>query len=259
MQAPRSFRHEYGHYLENEIEAYKDSLPRMALLALGDEAANGLRTRPNTALTDIVLCDEVNRLIARRLKLPSYRTWRRRYMTQIAALRQPAYWGLDANATLVRELTASSDGEHVLVAGVDVHDAVIFSAALGCSVTTVGDEPEAMERTVAAAEASGLGRRVRACVAGLDQWMPDAGLRVVLCSTGALAQVGADARAEVIDTLQRATLPGGTHFVRAPRGALTDDRPTWVRELELQYVGWATSIEDCGGERATFVARKMMP
>ncbi|HEY0779481.1 MAG TPA: hypothetical protein VGD56_16055 [Gemmatirosa sp.] len=259
MQAQRSLRHEYERYLEDEIEAYKDSVPRAALLALGDEAVDALRALPQAALTELVLCDEVDRLIARRLKLPTYRTWRRRYMKRIAELRQPEHWGFAAEATLVRELIASGDGEHVLVAGTDADDAVMFSAALGCSVTTVGHEPEAVGRTLAVAEASGLGRRVHGCVGGLDDWMPEAGLRVVFCSTGALAHVGAGAQAEVIDALQRATLPGGTHFVRAPRTtrAASEVQPAWVRELEPRYVGWATSLEDCGGDRPTFVARKV--
>ncbi len=258
MQAPRSLKHEYEQYLEDELEAYKESVPRAVLLALGDEAVAGLRALPQAALTELVLCDEVDRIIARQLKLPSYRTWRRRYMKRIAELRRPAYWGFAPEATLVRELIDAGDGEHVLVAGVDDEDAVMFSAALGCAVTTVGHEPEVVERTLAAAEASGLGRRVRACVGGLDDWIPDAGLRVVLCSTGALARVEAGARADVIDALQRATLPGGTHFVRAPRltRSASGAEPAWVRELEPQYAGWATTVEDCGDERPTFVARK---
>ena len=259
MQAPRSLRHEYELYLEDEIEAYKESVPRSALLAIGDEAVDVLRTMPQASLDQLVLCDEVDRIITRRLKLPSYRTWRRRYMARIAELRQPEHWGFRAEGPLVRELVASCEGEHVLVAGIDDGDAVMFSAALGCAVTAVGHEPEAVGRTVAAAEASGLGRRVRACVSDLDGWIPDAGLRVVLCSTGALSRVGVNAREEVIDTLQRATLPGGTHFVRAPRGtcASFDAPPTWLAELKPHYAGWATTLEDCGGDRPTFVARKL--
>ncbi len=258
MQAPRSLRHEYEQYLEDEIEAYKESLPRPALLALGDEAVEGLRQLPEFALAEVTLCEEVDRVIMRRLKLPSYRTWRRRYMARLAELRQPEHWGLAAEASLARELIASRDGEHVLVADAEGEDAVLFSAALGCAVTAVTHEPEAMGRTVAAAEASGLGRRIRACVGDLDCWMPEAGLRVVLCSTGALARIEVTTRADVIDGLQRATLPGGTHFVWAPRGALAQasDRPAWVQELEPQYVGWHTALEDSGGGRPIFVARK---
>lgn len=258
MQAPRSLRHEYEIYLEDEIEAYKESVPRPALLALGDDAVAALRTMSQATLTELVLCEEVDRIIARRLKLPSYRTWRRRYMKRLAELRQPEHWGLAAEATLVRELFASRDGEQVFVAGEDAEDAVMFSAALGCVVTTLGHEPEAVGRTVAAAEASGLGSRVRACVGDLDAWLPEAGLRVVVCSTAALSRVGVGARAEVIDALQRATLPGGTHFVRAPRGTVldVDPHPAWARELEPQYAGWAMAIEDCGGNRTMFIARK---
>lgn len=256
MQARRSLKYEYELYLEDEIEGYKASLPRPALLALGDEAVDALRLLPEAELTEVVLCETVDRLIKRRLKLPSYRTWRRRYMERIAELQRPERWGLAAGATLVRELVASRDGEHVLVAGVDAEDAVLFSAALGCAVTTVGHEPEAVGRTVAAAEASGLGRRVRACVGDLDAWVPDAGLRVVLCSAGALSRVASRARVEVIDALQRATLPGGAHFVRAGRELdPTTATPAWVRELEQQYAGWTTTVEDFAS-RPTFVARK---
>ena len=35
---PRSLKHEYELFVENEIETYKDSLPRSALLKIGDEA-----------------------------------------------------------------------------------------------------------------------------------------------------------------------------------------------------------------------------
>ncbi|GJG88048.1 hypothetical protein tb265_32290 [Gemmatimonadetes bacterium T265] len=258
MQAPRSLQHEYRQYLDLEIEAYKDSLSHTALLALGDEAVATLRTMSQTSLDEVVLCEEVNRIIARRRKLPTYRTWRRRYMKRIAELRQPERWGFAAEGTLVRELVASRDGEHVLVAGLDGEDAIMFSAALGCAVTTVGHEPEVVGRTLAVAEASGLGNRVRACVGDLDAWMPDAGLRVVLCSTVALGRVDVEARPEVIDALQRATLPGGTHFVRAPGGTPSGEaHAAWVRELTPQYVGWTTTVEDCGRDRPTFIAHKL--
>lgn len=262
MQAPRSFKHEYELYLEDEIEAYKESVPRPTLLALGDEAVEALRALPEAALTEVVLCEEVDRIIARRLKLPSYRTWRRRYMKRLAELRRPERWGFATEATLVRELVASASGEHVLVAGTDAEDAVLFSAALGCSVTAVGHEAEAVGRTVAAAEASGLARRVRACVGDLDGWMPDAGLRVVLCSVDALWRLGEDARAEVIELLQRATLPGGVQVVREGRAGVCtepnglDGRPGWIDELAPYYAGWDTAVEDCGDRRPAFVARK---
>ena len=64
--------------MENEIEAYKESLPRSALLKLGDEAVAVLRDQAQLALTELVVWEEVDRIISRRLRLVSYSTWRRR-------------------------------------------------------------------------------------------------------------------------------------------------------------------------------------
>jgi hypothetical protein len=38
FQNPRSLKHEYELYVEREIEDYKDSIPRSAILKIGDEA-----------------------------------------------------------------------------------------------------------------------------------------------------------------------------------------------------------------------------
>lgn len=46
QSAPRSLKHEYGLYVENEIEVYKDSISRTALLKIGDEAVASLQSQP---------------------------------------------------------------------------------------------------------------------------------------------------------------------------------------------------------------------
>ena len=74
----RSLRHEYELYVENEIEAYKESLPRRSLLKLGDEAVGALRDEQQLALTELVVWEEVDRIIFKRLRLVSYETWRRK-------------------------------------------------------------------------------------------------------------------------------------------------------------------------------------
>ena len=66
----------------------------------------------------MVLWEEVDRIIARRLRLPSYATWRRRRLKVLAELRRPEHWGLHADSPLARALR-SAEGEHVLLAGVD--------------------------------------------------------------------------------------------------------------------------------------------
>ena len=90
----RSLKHEYELFVEQEIENYKESVPRGVLLGIGDDAVASLTSAPQFALTELLLCEEVDRLIFRRLRLPSYDTWRRRRIRLIDELRRPEHWGL---------------------------------------------------------------------------------------------------------------------------------------------------------------------
>ena len=75
-----------------------------------------LASAPQFALTELLLCEEVDRIIVRRLRIPGYDTWRRRRVRLIDELRRPEHWGLGPDDVLVRALQASSDSR-VLVAG----------------------------------------------------------------------------------------------------------------------------------------------
>jgi hypothetical protein len=259
MHAPRSLKHEYELYVEREIEDYKDSIPRSALLAIGDEAVAALRGQAQTTLTEMVLWEEVDRIIAARLRLPSYPTWRRRRLKELAAMRRPERWGLLPDGPLARELrdlSAAGAGEHVLVAGADDEAAAMYSAALGCSVTAISPALDAVERVMAAAEAAGLGERIRGCVGDLGLWAPDVALRAVVCTADAFGGLSVAAREEAIAALQSATLDGGVHLVRtlvAGRQALS------LEELRVQYAGWAISVEPEQTGAPTFLARKALP
>src|ERR1043165_2538253 len=90
----RSLKHEYALFVEQEIENYKESVPRSVLLGIGDEAVTVLSAAPQFALTELVLCEEVDRIIVKRLRLPSYESWRRRRLKLIDELRRPEPWGL---------------------------------------------------------------------------------------------------------------------------------------------------------------------
>ena len=69
----------YQLWVEDQIEEYKDSVPRTDLLRLADEVCEDLRVnqRGQYQLTEILLCEAVDRKIFRLLKLPGYRTWAR--------------------------------------------------------------------------------------------------------------------------------------------------------------------------------------
>ena len=62
---------------------------------------------PQFALTELLLCDEVDRIIFKRLRLPAYDTWRRRRVKLIDELRRPEHWGLRPDDVLVRALPIS--------------------------------------------------------------------------------------------------------------------------------------------------------
>jgi hypothetical protein len=250
MTAPRSFKHEYELFVEREIESYKDTLSRTALLSIGDEAVARLRAQAQTTLTEMVLWEEVDRIIASRLRLPTYRTWRQRRLKILAEYRRPEHWGLSPTSALARELGAQADGGHVLVAGVDGASEAIYSAAHGCAVTALGCEPDVVERVMHAAEEAGFAERVRGCVADLGQWSPDVALRVVVCLPAAFSGLSTPERAEAITLLQGATLDGGVHLVDTlVKGSAAPS----LDELRHRYDGWAVSLE--GG--ATFLARKV--
>ena len=68
---PRSLKHEYELFVEREIENYKDSVPRSVLLSIGDEAVRAMAAQPQFELTELVLVEEVDRIIRPRLRIPT--------------------------------------------------------------------------------------------------------------------------------------------------------------------------------------------
>jgi hypothetical protein len=250
--SPRSLKYEYELYVEREIEDYKDSVSRSSLLKIGDEAVASLRNEAQIALTEILVWQEVDRIIARRLRLPVYATWKRRRLKMLEQYMKPEHWGIDPDAALVRAFQDSSE-RNVLVAGALREGPALFLAARGCAVTAVEPEADAVERVVRAAEAAGLGQRVRSYCADLGAWAPDVELHAVVCSPAALAGLSVQDRARVIEVLQSATVDGGVHLVETI-AAGTDGLV--LEELTSSYRGWSISVDRGAGRPDTFLARK---
>ncbi len=252
FNSPRSLKYEYEQYVEREIEDYKDSVSRSALLKIGDEAVAVLRNEAQTTLTEIVVWQEVDRIIARRLRLPTYATWKRRRLKVLALYQRPEHWGLEPDGALVRALKDSSD-RHVLVAGAEREGPALYLAARGCAVIAIEPAEDAVLRVVKAAEAAGLTQRVRSYCKDLVAWAPDVELHAVICSPTAFAGLSSQDRAKVIEVLQSATVDGGVHLVEMIAAA-ADGVP--LDELRSRYRGWTISIEHSVGRRDTFMARK---
>jgi hypothetical protein len=246
----RSLRHEYELYVENEIEAYKESLPRRTILKLGDEAVGALRDEQQLALTELVVWEEVDRIIFKRLRLVSYETWRRKRLKEQRERQRPEHWGFSPDCALAREVRPPADS-NILVSGDDSEGVACYLAAHGYEVFAVGNERGAVQRIVNAAEEAGLIDRVHGYIADLREWSHEVQLSAVVCSSSAFSGLSKDEREEVIRRLQEVTRDGGVHLV----SSLGENEPE-MAELSAQYHGWNVSVEHQGKVPTSFVARK---
>jgi hypothetical protein len=251
----RSLKHEYELFVEQEIENYKESVPRSVLLSIGDEAVSSLSADPQLTLTELVLCESVDRIIFKRLRLPAYDTWRRRRLKLIEELRRPEHWGLRPDDVLVRALPPATEGT-VLVAGASDEVSALYLAANGCEVTTLTPEVETHERLMQAAIGAGLAGRVHARLGDLSSWTPEAPLNAVIVNPAALDALSPDERTRVIELLQSATMDGGVHLVQTIAASAKRTGATSLDELRSRYRGWTVTVERDDGRGKTFVARK---
>jgi hypothetical protein len=72
-------RQRYQAWIEERLEDYKAALTRDELLDLAEVAVAELFDSPDGQypLTEILLCDAVDRLLVARLNLPDFRQWQR--------------------------------------------------------------------------------------------------------------------------------------------------------------------------------------
>ncbi len=252
-RAPKSLKHEYSLYVDREIEAYKDSVSREHLCGIADFAQNALEGELQLGMRDVLLAAEVDRIIAKRLKIPSFETWRRRRVKNASEPKRPEFWGLRSDTPLVQAINSASLHSRVVVSGARVQGSALYLAANGCQVTAIEPEHDVVERVLSAAEDAGLQSRVRGLATELREWRPDGPLAAVICTPAAFAGLSALERERVIAVLQTATADGGVHLVEtivAGQEAISED------ELRTQYSGWEVSFVQEPGAARTFVAKK---
>lgn len=253
--SPRSLRAEYQQYVEREIEDYKESLSRSYLHGIAAEAARALDEGAQLGMREVLLADEVDRIIAKRLRLPSYETWRRRRMKNANELRRPEHWGLRPDTPLTQAIPSRATTAQVLVAGPRVEGSALYLAANGCEVTAVEPEVSVVNRVIRAAHDAGLTERLRGFVADLVSFTPDGPLAAVVCTPAAFAGLSALEREAVIGLLQQATADGGVHLIEtlvAGQAVLTEE------ELRRRYDGWEIRLVPEPGASQTFVAKKQV-
>src|SRR5256712_6447395 len=118
-RAPRSLKQEYQEFILQRLEEYKNTVPRAELLKIGDEAVRELQTsaQDQYLLTEVLLLEHVDRIIARRLRLPSFPRWRQKHRALREAQREPTHWGLDRGHPLVTSADRLEPGDIVVVLG----------------------------------------------------------------------------------------------------------------------------------------------
>jgi hypothetical protein len=210
---PRSLRQEYDEFIEQRIEEYKDTLPRDQLLEIGDEAVAELQKAQQLQLTELVLTEQVDAIIRRRLKLPSFRRWRERHLPLRLAQNEASHWGLAPDEPIAALVERLGDGDTVLVVGAGDGAAVLFLAARGLRVTVVDPDIAAVEGLETRAAAEALGRRIECFVEPLASWRPRPPCAACVVEPAALADLTTAERVGLVARLQDATQPAGAHVV----------------------------------------------
>lgn len=247
----RSLKYEYQDYLEREIETYKDSVSRKVLLSIADDAVAVIAAKEQVELGEMTLCIEVDKIIFRRLRLPSFATWHKRRVKLLKELRRPEHWGLSRDDLVVRAVQSVVGDSRVLLACAQVESPALYLAANGCDVTALA-APGDVQRVLDAAQEAGLGDYVHASALALDCFTPHAPLSAVIYTPAAFKGLSAAERTRVIEVLQSATADGGVHLVRTiVAGKRT---PVSLEELRRRYRGWEVTVNE--GESNSFLARK---
>jgi hypothetical protein len=235
----QSLRQEYAEFVLQRIEEYKEKQSRQELLAIADEAVRELEvgSEEQLLLTEVLLLEHVDRLIIRRLKLPTFRRWRQRHLRLREAQRDPSHWGLDPDSPL-RDFALRVDGSDTLmVVGGHAAEAGFYLAAHDWPVLVIDQDLRAVEAVEHRAAAEELSGRVQAMVVGVGNWFPDVTPSLVVLEPTALAYVEPQERASAIEVFKERTKSGGIHCV-LPTARADGVIPLAPESLQDFYSDW---------------------
>ncbi|MCH7489792.1 MAG: hypothetical protein IID05_03765 [Gemmatimonadetes bacterium] len=253
----QSLRQEYEQFILQRIEEYKDQLSRAQVLGLGDEAVRDLEVGPEgqLVLTEILMLDHVDRIIKKRLRLPTFRRWREKHVNMRRAQRQPTHWGLASDTPLSEIVPLLEESDLTLVVGTQVAAVGFLVAAHDIDVLLIDQDLAGVEAAESHAAAEALAGRFQALVISLGGWFPDVNPTLVVMDPNLIATLDDTTAARVIKLLQDRTVPGGAHVVLGlpPAGGgdlVPPDR--W----QHHYGGWRTERSKRVGRSSWFLARR---
>jgi len=194
---PRSLKQEFQEFILQRLEEYKNTVPRSELLRIGDEAVRELQasTQDQYLLTEVLLLEHVDRIIARRLRLPSFPRWRQKHRALREAQREPTHWGFDRGHPVVPWAARVEPGDVVVVLGSAALPEALFLAAHDAEVFLLDQDLGAVEAAEGRAVAEQLAGAFQALVINFGSWFPDLAPSLVAIAPAALGQLRAKDRA----------------------------------------------------------------
>ncbi len=251
-----SLKQLYQEYILERVDAYKNSIPRDEILRLGDEAVGELQatTEGQFVLTEVLMLESVDRLIFRRLSLPSYPKWRRHSRALRAAQREPTHWGIDPTDPVTSLLPRFEHGDCALLIGSAAESLTFLLAAHDVSVTFLAGDLACVERVENRAVGESLAGAFAAYVVQLGCWLPETGgVDVVAMDTRALGAIDPPTRQTLITQLQTRTKPHGVHVLLGSSAGLAP------QALLGHYDGWQAHPTTRGGHRSPTLILTDMP
>ncbi|MDP3911764.1 MAG: hypothetical protein Q8Q14_15375 [Gemmatimonadales bacterium] len=258
---PRSLKQEYQEFILQRLEEYKNGLPRERLLEIGDEAVRELQTsaQDQYLLTEVLLLEHVDRIIAGRLRLPSFPRWRQKHRALREAQREPTHWGLERTHPVVTWASRLEPGDLVVVLGASALSEALFLAAHDAEVFLLDQDLGAVEAAEGRAVNEQLAATFQALVITYGSWFPDLSPTLVAIAAGSLAQVRAKDRVALIGDLQARTQTGGVHVVlpaESTSGSRGDVISLGPEALQALYRGWQVQRAGSRTKRGGFAAIK---
>jgi hypothetical protein len=236
---PLSLRQEYEEFILQRIEDYKNQLSREEILSLGDEAVRELEVGPEgqLLLTEVLMLEHVDRLITRRLRLPTFRRWRDRHTRMRKAQRELTYWALPADLPLAALAQRLEEDEPVVVIGGAAAGTAFYLAAHDVVTLVIAESLPAVEAIETRAAQEALAGRVHALVVALGDWFPDVQPALAVVDPAVFATIDASARVRAMDALRERTVHRGVHLI-LPVEQRADVRSLAPEALLAHYAGW---------------------